>query len=524
MWDKYFLSAEYLLTGWRRPVSIILLGMISATALPPWYFMPGIFAFSVLATLLFKCANSVETACVAWLFSFGYHLLGMHWLSNAFLIDSDKFAFLIPISFLGLPAVLALFPACLLSLFPLISSSIPKNTIAIASLWSLSDYIRGHLFTGFPGNLTSYAMSVSESLSQAASVLGAYGLNFLIIFVGIGPSVLLVKRCFWTKHSLNILILCFLIPPVLWVAGMVRLLEANVTTDPNVLIRIVQANISQKDKWRPELKFKNISKYLKLSNLPTKINYNTRSIQNIDFIIWPETAVPAFLATDKKLRTSIMHALPTSSRLITGAPAIAAQPKTQLHNSLFVISSDAKIDAQYNKVRLVPFGEYVPLKDWLPISKIVQGLADFRAGSGLKVLNVPLLGFISPVICYEIIFPGDVIKEQERNQSNLIINLTNDAWFGNGAGPRQHLAIAKMRAIEEGVPLIRSANTGISGFYDAYGRTMGEISLNQEGILDRYLTNPTPHRTIYSRFGNSIYLLLLLVCLIFIFPKRSNNF
>ena len=178
---------------------------------------------------------------------------------------------------------------------------------------------------------------------------------------------------------------------------------------------------------------------------------------------------------------------------------------------------------RYDKVRLVPFGEYVPLKDWLPISKVVRGLADFRAGSGLKVLNVPLLGFISPVICYEIIFPGEVIKEQEKNQSNLIINLTNDAWFGDGAGPRQHLAIAKMRAIEEGIPLIRSANTGISGFYDAYGRTMGEINLNQEGILDQYLTSPTPYRTIYSRFGNNVYLLLILSCLIFIFPKSNDN-
>jgi apolipoprotein N-acyltransferase len=524
MRDKYFLIAGYLLTGWRRPITIILLGVISATALPPWYFLPGIFSFSILATLLYKCANSMEIACVAWLFSFGYHLLGLHWLSNAFLIESDKFAFLIPIIFLGLPAVLALFPACLLSLFPLISSSIPKNMIAIASLWSLSDYIRGHLFTGFPWNLTSYAMSVSESLSQVASVFGAYGLNFLVIFVAVGPSVLLVKRCFWTRHSINILILCFLIPFILWFSGMVRLLEANVTTNPNVLIRIVQANISQKDKWRTELKFKNISKYLKLSNLPIRINYSDPSEQKIDFIIWPETAVPAFLANDRKLRASIMRALPASSRLITGAPAIAAQPKTQLHNSLFVISSEAKIEAQYDKVRLVPFGEYVPLKEWLPISKVVQGLADFRAGSGLKVLNVPLLGFISPVICYEIIFPGDVIKEQEKNQSNLIINLTNDAWFGNGAGPRQHLAIAKMRAIEEGVPLIRSANTGISGFYDAYGRTMGEINLNQEGILDQYLTNPIPYRTIYSRFGDSIYLSLIFSCLIFIFLKRNNNY
>ena len=523
MWDKYFLITGYLLTGWRKPISIILLGMTSATALPPWYFIPGIFSFSVLAILLHKCTNPIETACTAWLFSFGYHLLGIHWLSNAFLIESDKFAFLIPITFLGLPAVLALFPACLLSLFPLISTSIPKNTIAIASLWSLSDYIRGHLFTGFPWNLTSYAVSFSDSLSQLASVFGAYGLNFLIIFVAVGPSVLLVKRCFWTKHSISILILCFLIPFVTWFSGMVRLLEANVTTNSNVLIRIVQANISQKDKWRPELKFKNISEYLKLSNLPIKINYPAPSKQKIDFIIWPETAVPAFLANDKKLRTSIMRALPTSSRLITGAPAIAAQPKIQLHNSLFVISSEANIEAQYDKVRLVPFGEYVPLKDWLPISKVVRGLADFRAGSGLKILNVPLLGFISPVICYEIIFPGNVIKEREENQSNLIINLTNDAWFGDGAGPRQHLAIAKMRAIEEGIPLIRSANTGISGFYDAYGRTMGEINLNQEGILDQYLTSPTPYRTIYSRFGNSVYLLLILSCLIFIFPKRKDN-
>ena len=168
--------------GWRQNITIVLLGMIAATALPPWFFTPGIFSFAILGFLLSKSTGLIQAGRMSWFFSFGFHLIGIHWISNAFLVDSDQFGGFIPFVVVGLPAVLALFPAVILSIFPLIRRSPSLDIVTIAILWSISDFARGKLFTGFPWNLMSYTVSFSENLSQIASVVGAYGLNFLIIF------------------------------------------------------------------------------------------------------------------------------------------------------------------------------------------------------------------------------------------------------------------------------------------------------------------------------------------------------
>ena len=520
MHSKYCIGISYFLMGWRQNITIVLLGMIAATALPPWFFTPGIFSFAILGFLLSKSTGLLEAARVSWFFSFGFHLIGIHWISNAFLVDSDQFGVFIPFVVVGLPAVLALFPAVILSIFPLIRRSPPVDIVTIAILWSISDFARGKLFTGFPWNLMSYTVSFSENLSQIASVVGAYGLNFLVIFVALAPSILLRKRFYRTKSSFFILFSCCFIPLAMGLGGMLRLQNSNEELDRNTIIRIVQANIPQSEKWDPELKFKNISKYLRLSSLPISSELPETSV--IKMIIWPETAIPAFIENDQKLRRLIMSSIDEPSILITGGPAIAVQKPTKLHNSFFVISQTGNIDARYDKIKLVPFGEYVPFKKWLPIPRLVESLADFQVGTSPKFIDIPSIGKIAPLICYEIIFPGEIFNGKKGNRVKLIVNLTNDAWFGTGAGPKQHLEIAKMRAIEEGIPLIRSANTGISGFYDAYGRTIGEIDLNQTGMLDKPLAAPTSSPTIYSLFGDWIYLLLISSFIIIVHFKRNS--
>jgi apolipoprotein N-acyltransferase len=180
--------------------------------LPPWFFTPGIFSFAILGFLLSKSTGLIEAARVSWLFSFGFHLVGIHWISNAFLVDRDQFGVFVPFVIVGLPAVLALFPAVILSVFPLIRRSPSLDIVTIAILWSISDFSRGKLFTGFPWNLMSYTISFSENLSQIASVVGAYGLNFLVIFVALAPSILLSKRFYRTKSSFFILFSCCFIP------------------------------------------------------------------------------------------------------------------------------------------------------------------------------------------------------------------------------------------------------------------------------------------------------------------------
>jgi apolipoprotein N-acyltransferase len=525
MQQYYSLSIDYCFSGWRQAVSLILLGVIAATALPPWYFIPGIFAFAAFALQLNKCNRPINAAYTAWLFGFGFHLLGIHWIASAFLIDDEKFAFLIPFVVIGLPAILAIFPAITMAILPLIPRSPGTNAIAIALLWSISEYLRGHLFTGFPWNLTAYTISFSENLVQAAAFLGAYGLSFLVVIAAVTPSILFMKRFYWTTFSTLIFLLSCLIPFILWFGGLTRLSSADQAIDHSVLIRIVQANIPQRDKWKPELRDKHISKYLGLSNFPSKLTKFSATSKKPDIIIWPETAVPAFLSNNNSLRNFLTSSLPGGSILITGAPSFSTDQPRQLYNSFFIISKNGAIEGRYDKVRLVPFGEYVPFKEWLPFSKIVDGLADFRSGTGPNLITVPFVGIVSPLICYEVIFPGSVIDNVSQTRPKLLINLTNDAWFGKSSGPFQHLAIAKMRAIEEGIPLVRAANTGISGFYDAYGRNMGEIPLNDEGVLDRHLFKPIPSSTIYGKFGDTLYFCMIFLSIIIIFlSKRSNRF
>ena len=376
--------------GWRQNLTILLMGMIAATALPPWFFTPGIFSFAILGFLLSKSTGLIEAARVSWFFSFGFHLMGIHWISNAFLVDSDQFGIFIPFVVVGLPAVLALFPAVILSIFPLMRRSPSLDIVTIAILWSISDFARGKLFTGFPWNLMSYTVSFSENLSQIASVVGAYGLNFLVIFVALAPSILLIKRFYRTKSLFFILFSCCFIPLAMGLGGMLRLQNSNEEIDRNTIIRIVQANILQSEKWDPELKFKNISKYLRLSSLPISSELPESSV--IKMIIWPETAIPAFIENDQKLRRLIMTTIDEPSILITGGPAIAVQKPTQLHNSFFVISQTGNIDARYDKIKLVPFGEYVPFKKWLPIPRLVESLADFQVGTSPKFIDIPSIG------------------------------------------------------------------------------------------------------------------------------------
>jgi apolipoprotein N-acyltransferase len=519
------LIIDYCFTGWRQTVSSILLGMIAATALPPWYFMPGLFSFAAFALQLNKCKRPINAAYTAWLFGFGFHLLGIHWIANAFLIDGEKFAFLIPFVVIGLPAILAIFPAITMAILPLISRSPGINAISITFLWSISEYLRGHLFTGFPWNLAAYTISFSENLVQVAAFVGAYGLSFLVVFVAVAPSILLIKRSSWTQFSTTTFLLSCLIPVILWFGGLARISSADQTVDQSVLIRIVQANIPQRDKWKSELRFKHISKYLDLSNFPSKLTKFSIPPKKPDIIIWPETAVPDFLSKNNSLRNFLGSSLSKGSILITGAPSLSINQPKQLYNSLFIISKSGEIKGRYDKVHLVPFGEYVPFKDWLPFSKVVDGLADFHPGTRPNLINVPFIGIVSPLICYEVIFPGSVIRNISKTRPKLLINLTNDAWFGKSSGPFQHLAIAKMRAIEEGIPLVRAANMGISGFYDAYGRNMGEISLNDEGVLDRHLFKPIASSTIYGKFGDTLYFCMMFVCIVVIFfPKRSDRF
>lgn len=520
-----FISYLETLPGWRGVLLTIFIGAVAASALPPVYFLPGLLSFSILAWLLEREASSARAALQGWLFGFGYHLAGLYWISNALLVESDKFAVFVPLAAVGLPMALAIFPAVAMSMVPKVAAPGWTRAIAVAALWSLGEYARGHLFTGFPWNLPAYAFSVSQALSQTASLVGAYGLSLFVMMAATSVATMIGPHRVWTRGMGLFGVACLLIPLVAWIGGTARLASAPPTVDKSVVIRLVQGNIPQKDKWKPELRARHIARYLELSrgDSPTVRAHGLPDHVAPTVIIWPETAVPGFLGQSRDLRHTLATVAPDAGSLVTGAPSISVGPPRRLHNSLIGLGADGLVSARYDKVHLVPFGEYVPLKAWFPLPRVVESFADFTPGPDRAPLDIPGLGRVSPLICYEIIFPGQVVDSATGDMTDrprALLNLTNDAWYGVSSGPYQHLAISKMRAIEEGIPLIRAANTGISGIYDAYGRTSVQLGLEESGIADGYLPISISGHTVYSMIGDWFYFIILISLLIGILANQ----
>lgn len=270
---------------------------------------------------------------------------------------------------------------------------------------------------------------------------------------------------------------------------------------PGVRLRLVQANIDQRLKWQESERVNTLRKYLALSSQP--------GAGPITHVVWPETALPYFLSTEPELLRVLAQVVPPGGLLLTGA--VRADPPgtvpVQVWNSVHAIDDRGQVVATHDKFHLVPFGEYVPLRGILPIDKITPGASDFSAGPGPGTLVLPGLPPVSPLVCYEAIFPG-AVTARTGQRPQWLLNVTNDAWFGQSAGPHQHFASARLRAVEEGVPMVRVANTGISAVIDPYGRVLASLALGREGVLDAALPEALPP-TPFARFGNGILLALL---------------
>jgi apolipoprotein N-acyltransferase len=295
------------------------------------------------------------------------------------------------------------------------------------------------------------------------------------------------------------------------VAGHVRLNQASDATVPGVRLRIVQGNISQHEKRSTDMRLANFIKYLRLSA--------TYAQAPVTHVIWPETAVPFALEQSPDFLRAIAEVTPAGGLTLTGALRWSERPgtKPEVFNSLAVIDDAGSVVATYDKFHLVPFGEYMPLRDVLPLEPVAAGALDFSAGPGPRTLRLPGLPAVSPLICYEAIFPAAVTERNDRPE--WLLNVTNDGWYGKTAGPHQHLAISRVRAVEEGLPLVRAANTGISAIVDSYGRLVAYLGLGEEGVLDGSLPSPIKP-TPYARFGDLFFLCLLASGLLTVFSSR----
>ncbi len=498
-------------SGWRRHVLAVLLGAIAAAALPPVHAVILLVpAFTGLAWLIAGAGAARKPARAAfaagWWFGFGYFVAGLYWLSHALLADAERFGWLVPIAVPGVAAGLALFAGAAALAVHLSRARGIGLVLALAVAWTAADWLRGVLLSGFPWNLVGTAWAYSDSMIQVVALTGVHGLGLFTVAVAAAPAVLdrvMDPPGRARRQAIGVLASALAALVLVWAGGVLRLASAPPVGDdeamvPGVQLRLVQANIFQNHKWRPELRAANLSRHLSLTVAP--------GFEEATHVIWPETAAPFFLTTDDERRAAVAAVSPPGGALITGAPRVTAA-RDRIWNSLVAIDEAGAVVGVYDKFHLVPFGEYVPLRDWVGIAKLTHGAVDFSAGPGPRTLRLPGLPPVSPLICYEAIFPGRVLDAADR--PDWLLNITNDAWFGISSGPYQHFAAARLRAVEEGLPLVRAANTGISAVVDPYGRVVSTLGLGRRGVVDSPLPLPLAELTPYADLGDWIPLLFL---------------
>lgn len=492
-------------TGIKGFLVSAALGALAALAFAPLSFLP--LYFLALAMLLFRLSGVTPRQALVsgYAFGLGHFAAGLYWIGNSFLAQSEVPASLAPVAVALLVAYLAVYPALAGWLYRLrMPSGWLSRALFFAALIALSEYLRGVLFTGFPWNVSGSLWAPAPAMMQSAALWGVYGLGFLTVLMAalLAPLLDAGEDAVRKVKLAGGAVLLF---AGLLIGGLVRLGAADVAYDESVKLRLVQANIPQTEKWDEARLARNLELYLRMSRA------GPGGLGGVTHLIWPETAIPYDVGGSLRFRTFVAGELGGDAVLIAGA--VREGPGPSFYNSVFALGPGGDVLATYDKAHLVPFGEFIPLRPVLSalgLSTIVPGDYDYSSGPGPVTVSLPGTPPFSPLVCYEVIFPGAVTARGERPA--WLLNLTNDAWFGQSPGPYQHLALARFRAVEEGLALVRSAGTGISAVVDPYGRVVRTIGLGHRGVLDSFLPRPLEDRTLYSRTGN-LPLLLLIVAL-----------
>jgi apolipoprotein N-acyltransferase len=514
--------------GWKRAAIALAAGALSALAMAPFNAWPILLmTFPVMVWLIDGAGagswRGVPAAALAgWWFGLGYFVPGLYWIGYAFLVDASTFAWLLPFAVLGLPVYLALFTAFGFALARLIWTRDASRVLALAVALTFSEWLRGHVLTGFPWNAFGYALTEPLALAQTASLIGLWGLTFLSVAIFASPAVLIDGRSRGRRPWIApMLALALLVAMAIF--GTVRLTLHPTTTVAKVKLRIMQPNLQQDVRFNYAAKAEVMRKYLALSDRSS--GPQSTGVRDASILIWPESAFPFFLTREADAMAQIADLLPKGTVLITGAVRAPDQPPgmriTRAYNSIYVIDHDGSVLSVYDKLHLVPFGEYLPFQDlmeklgFVQLTKVQGG---FIPGERRRSLEIPGAPRALPLICYEAIFPGNVAPRDDR--PGWIVNLTNDGWFGISTGPYQHLQQVRLRAIEEGLPVVRAANTGISAVIDPLGRIVARLGLGLEGVLDSSLPSAIPP-TIYARSGDIPAAVIVIAALIFVIRRRG---
>jgi apolipoprotein N-acyltransferase len=498
------------LTGWRRQGFAALLGVLAAAALPPVDMVPLlVVSFSGLVWLAADLSRPREAFVLGWSFGFGFFLAGFYWIALALLVDIAAYWWLLPLAVIALPVCFGVFSGVALVAYERIGArGVFARACALGVTWTASEWLRGHILTGFPWNLIGYVWSGgfpgADTVLQTTAAIGIYGLSLITVIAAALPAGL-GDPTFGTARRWRRFVpagAALLLVALLAGAGAVRLAGASVAMVPDIRLRLVQPSIAQTLKWDPQERESNFQRLLALSA-------GTGS-EGVTDIIWPEAAATFFLNREPARRAAIARVAPRGGLVITGALRTEPPPERPVHawNSLVAIDDTGAIRGNYDKFHLVPFGEYMPLRWLIPIPAIANDGVDFAAGPGPRTLDLPGLPPVGPLICYEVIFPGAVTDPAHRPA--WLLNVTNDAWYGFSSGPFQHFSIARVRAVEEGLPLVRAANNGISGVIDPYGRVVKRLGLDDVGVVDSGLPVGLPDPPLYARAGDWLLLILML--------------
>ncbi len=507
-----------LLWGWRRALTAFLAGAFAVLAQPPFDFFAACFvSFPVLVWLLDGAIvgpparplrRMVPAFAIGWWFGFGYFLAGIWWVGSALLVEAESFAWALPLAVLALPAMLAVFFGLAAAIARLFWTNGIGRIAGLAFGFGFAEWLRAVLLTGFPWNPVGYAAMPIPLLMQTVSITGVIGMNALAVFVFAMPALLASRRHIGigliTAASLAIAHVGF---------GVWRLKTEDVSSTRSLTVRIVQPSIAQTEKWEEGVKDRIFGTLLDLSRQPPG-----KGGKKPQLVLWPETSVPFLFTERPDALVAIGEMLDDDQVLMAGAVRAEGNPASaggaRYYNSVVAINGRGEIFDAVDKVHLVPFGEYLPFQNLLAafgVEKIVPFPMTFSAAGARHAVVLPGGIRAVPFICYEVIFPGLVAADAAT--ADLIVNVTNDAWFGDTPGPYQHFRQAQIRAVETSRPLIRAANTGISGFVDTRGRIVDALAINAAGVADVTVTLPEQTATSgnLQRVAGPLILLVLAV-------------
>lgn len=495
------------LQGWRALGAAVVAGALAALAMPPLFWLPmAVLGITALVWLWDGAATARTAGLRGWAWGLGHFTVGSYWIVEAFFVPPADFAPVAVPAVLGLAVVLGAFPAAgawaakkLVLRWPYLGGTY-RRLVLLAIAWTMTEWLRGHIFTGYPWNPIAHVWAFATPLLQGASLIGVYGLGTLTFLILASPAA------GWRASFAGL--------AVVGLAGVVgqQVMGPVDTAAAGPLIRVVQPNVPQAEKWRRETRARELQKLIDLSRKD--------GFDKVAAVVWPETAVPFVVQAGSPGLAMLATAAPRGGLLLTGAARAGADVDEGVWNSLLAIDAEGTVVATYDKVHLVPFGEYIPFHKELPPLTGLIGRGSFEKGEGFMTLALNGLPGFSPLICYEAIFPAEVTGPGARPA--WLLNVTNDAWFGVSAGPYQHLTSARLRTIEEGLPMIRSANTGVSAVIDSYGRMVASLDMEREGVIDHPLP-PARAMTLYARWHDWTLLGLLTILSIGVALRLSTT-